>query len=401
MKIIQINAVNRFGSTGRNTMEFHNYCKSHGITSSIFCMNESKDDDNIYLVGTNYDHKLHALFSRIFGLQGYFSHFATKRMLRRIDEIQPDVVFLGNLHSNFVNIPMLLRYLAKKDIVTVLVLHDCWFFTGHCTHYTAFKCMKWQSVCRNCAHMKSGNPSLFFDSSQKVFHDRIKLFSNIPRMGVIGVSDWITEEAKKSVILSSVKSYLRIYNWIDLETFYPRETKKLRNRIGVKDEFIVLGVATEWSWMKGFSHFIEAAKRIPEAKFVLIGSIQKDLAMPENVLAQGVISNVLDLAEYYSLADVLLVCSLQETFGKVSAEALACGTPVIANDSTANPEIIGSKCGIVVHNNSDDEIESAIRLIMRTGKSVYTQNCIYRAQTEFNKDTQISKYIQYADLLCK
>lgn len=401
MKLVQINAVNKFGSTGRNTAELHSYCKLHRIDSYVFCMNESNKRDNIYFVGTNIDHKFHALCSRLFGLQGYFSCNATKKLLSQLDRIKPDVVFLGNLHSNFVNFPMLCKYLAEKDIATVFILHDCWFFTGHCTHYTSFKCYKWQSKCKKCLHIKSGNPSLFFDTSEKVFNDRLRLYSRIPRLGIIGVSDWITNEARKSVLLNSAKSFSRIYNWVDMNIFYPRETNSLKEKIGILNEFVVLGVATEWSYMKGFLHYIEAAKRLPEVKFILIGRVSNNVHLPTNVYTPGLITDVNELAEYYSLADVLLVCSLQETFGKVSAEAMACGTPIVANNVTANPEISGEECGIIINNNNDDEIECALRHIMKVGKDYYFRNCITRAHIEFSMNTQLLKYIRFAKSLLK
>ena len=62
----------------------------------------------------------------------------------------------------------------------------------------------------------------------------------------------------------------------------------------------------------------------------------------------GVINDVNKLAEQYGQADALLHLSYQETFGKVVAEALACGTPAIVYNITALPELIGSGCGAVV-----------------------------------------------------
>lgn len=117
MKIIQINAVYKFASTGRTTMEMHEYCLQHGIESYVFCPNMSDEEHNIYIIGSKLDHKLHALWSRVFGKQAFFSHCATRKMLKKIDKIQPDVVILRNLHGNYVNLPMLLKYLAKMTLL--------------------------------------------------------------------------------------------------------------------------------------------------------------------------------------------------------------------------------------------------------------------------------------------
>lgn len=397
MKIVQINAVYRSGSTGRTTEEFHLYCKEHGIESYVFCPNMSIPEDRIFRIGTTIDHKTHAIASRLTGRQACFSYFPTKRLIAKLKKIQPDAVILRNLHGNYINLPLLLSYLAKENILTVPVLHDCWFFTGHCTHYTAHKCYKWQKKCGACPLMKTDNPSLFFDTSVSMFNLKRSLFETIPQVGVIGVSKWITDEGRKSVVFKTAKGFETVYNWIDHKKFYPRESSELRRMLGINDDFVVLGVAQGWSWRKGLIHFATLAQNMPDIKIVLIGKIEERIELPSNIITPGSTESIEQLAEYYSLADVLLVCSVQETFGKVSAEALACGTPVIANNSTANPEIPGPDCGIYIDNNNPEQIAEAINKIKKLRKSHYTQACIDRAAKEFDKDIQISKYIRFIE----
>lgn len=401
MKIVQINAVYKIGSTGRNTLEMHEYCVLKGIESHVFCSNMNDIKHNIYKMGSKFDHKLHALWSRIFGKQAFFSHGATRKMLKKMDTIQPDVVILGNLHGNYINLPMLLRYLAEKNISTIVVMHDCWFFTGHCTHYFSIGCEKWQSECKNCMMMKEDNASLFFDTSNFMFRHKKSLFGAIPRLGVIGVSEWITNEAKKSAIFAHAKIYQKVYNWIDLNKFYPRDVANLKGKLGINNEFVVLGVATSWNDHKGLSHFIKVAKDLPNIKVILVGRLDEEIPLMDNLKCIGLTASVDELAEYYSLADVLLVCSPQETFGKVSAEALACGTPVIANDRTANPEIVGAECGFIVHYNNDMEIYSAIERLRKIGKTYYKNKCIERANNLFQSTIQIEKYLNVAKFLLK
>ena len=88
-----------------------------------------------------------------------------------IKQYQPDVVHLHNLHANYVNVKRLLSFLGEQDIPTVITLHDCWFFTGKCTHYTSIKCNKWQTGCEKCPSLKKDIPSWFFDCTQKMWKD--------------------------------------------------------------------------------------------------------------------------------------------------------------------------------------------------------------------------------------
>ena len=183
MKIIQINAVNALSSTGRITLELNDFFMENGCNSVIaYSKGPSVIASNEYKIGCNLDTKIHGLLSRITGKQGYFSYFATKKLLRFMDEYFPDVVILHNLHGNYINLPILLKYLAKRDIATVAVLHDCWFYTGKCCHYTTQKCYKWKESCGNCPQLKKYNKSWFFDRTKQMHRDKIKLFSAIPRL---------------------------------------------------------------------------------------------------------------------------------------------------------------------------------------------------------------------------
>ena len=227
MKIVQINAVYGFGSTGRNVAEMHDYFQQHGIVSFVFTSDKENQNEHIYRIGNKWDHKRHALFSRIWGLQGYFSKSATRKMIRHIKQISPDMVILHNLHANYIHFPLLLDFLAKNDIATLLVLHDFWFITGHCCHYTSIGCDKWKTECSHCQLLHTYNKSMFFDRSRKIHKDKKRLFLSIPQLGVIGVSKWVLNEVQQS-FLKGAKLQDYIYNWIDLSIFHPLPTTSLR-----------------------------------------------------------------------------------------------------------------------------------------------------------------------------
>ena len=94
------------------------------------------------------------------------------------------------------------------------------------------------------------------------------------------------------------------------------------------------------------------------------------------------------------MADVFLNFSVQETFGKVTAEAVSCGTPVIVNDATATPELCGEGCGYIIHNNDEDAAISAIKIIESKGKGNYTDKCRKFAVDNFDMGKGIEKYMQ-------
>ena len=393
MKVVQINAVYEFSSTGRTTMEMHQSLKAQGIDSIVFSAKNHIPNEQVYMIGNKLDHKIHALGSRIFGRQGYFSYISTKKLLSHIDRIGPDIVILRNLHGNFINIPLLLRFLGKKNIATIVVLHDCWFFTGHCCHYTEDKCFKWEVGCHHCPILHTYNKSLFFDNCRSIFNMKKVLFNNIPRLAVVGVSDWITTEGMKSPIFKNAKIIRRLYNWIDLGKFYPRTSNRIREELGLETkDFVALGVAQQWTDRKGLKNIIQAAKRLPNMKFVLVGN-KPNIQAPSNIIFPGVCSSVDRLAEYYSMADVFINFSIQETFGKAAAESLSCGTPLIVNNATANPELCGNGCGYVIDSNHESDIINALHSAASMKSKEYNKDCRQFAENTFDKEKIIKQYL--------
>lgn len=396
MKILQINAVNAIASTGRNTKELGDYLLAYGHDSMVaYSKGLSVDKKREIVIGNNIDVKLHGLLSRISGKQGYFSFFASKKLLSFMDEYKPDVVLLHNLHGNFINLPLLLKYMAKKDIVTVVVLHDCWFYTGKCCHYTSQGCYKWKESCGNCPQLKKYNKSWFFDRTEKMLNDKKKLFGAIPRLAVIGVSDWILNEAKAASVFKNARVFKRIYNWIDTETFAPRNVNALRENLGLRDKKVILAVASKWSKEKGVETLLQIAKRLnSNEKLLLVGNIG-DIELGENIIHISATNSVEELANYYSLADVFVQPSLEETFGKVTAEALSSGTPAVCFNSTANPELIGEGCGAVAAVGNLEDMLSKIRTILSDGKEKYSENCRSFAKRSFEKESNLAVYLEH------
>ena len=230
MKVLQINAVYGFGSTGRIVLEISECLNTEGIDNKVIACNNLQ---GCLKICNSVENKIHALFARVFGLDSHYSYFSTRKILKVIRKYNPDIIHLHNLHSNYINLPKLLKHLAKNDIATVVTLHDCWFYTGKCTHYITVGCDKWQKECGNCPQLKNDIPSWFFDRTTKQLKEKREGFNSIPRLAVVGVSDWITNEAKKS-LLKNAKIIKRIYNWIDTETFYPRNVDIRKNIIYLK-----------------------------------------------------------------------------------------------------------------------------------------------------------------------
>lgn len=391
MKILQINAVYGNLSTGRTMQELSDFIIDNGHISYL-AYKFANEDQNTFSFESNLEIKFHSLFSRITGLQAYFSRYSTNKLLEFIDLNKIDIIHLRNLHDNYINLNLLLSYCKIKNIPVVFTLHDSWFYNAKSSDFLD----DIKEVDNNVYNYKTlnamNNKSWFFDRSKKMIEDRKKITENMI-YAAVGVSNWITDKAKNSY-LGNASEIITISNWIDTTVFYPRKTyEPLKKK--TQDKFIILGVASFWTENKGIDHFIQLSKNIKSDEIiVLVGSIDKSIELPSNIISITLTNESNILAEIYSTADVFLNLSPIETFGKVSAESMACGTPVITNKYSANPEIVSQDTGIILESITNAKIVDAISEVRSKGKLYYSQKCIDRVISNYNLETNCNQYLE-------
>lgn len=396
MKIVQINSVCDYGSTGRIVREISDELASRETENYIIFSKGNATGKNIYRMGNEFDRKVHAFLSRLFGMQGYFSFFATKKMLKFLDRVSPDIVHLHNLHSNYINMPMLFKYLIKNDVATVITLHDTFMYTGKCVHYAMADCHKWTECCGECPQLRGGNKSWLFDRTKKMYGDKKRWYNSLNRLAVIGVSNWISDEAKKS-ILKNASVIETVYNWIDLEVFYPHKSD-IKKTLGIENKRIILGVAISWSYEKGIDDFNTLADMLgDDYKIVLVGRASDNLN--RKILHIERTSDMQMLSDLYAAADVFCNPTRRETFGKVTAEALACGTPAVVYNTTACPELVGDGCGCI---ESVGDVNAVYKDILKISdnRSDYTDTCRGFAEKNFDKSKKLNEMIEVYERIC-
>lgn len=403
MKILQINTIYKNKSTGRTCWEVEKALEKNGNESlTISQLGETSDTNHCYQVNSKNGYMFHKLMARAFGLDGYYSYFATKRAIKKIEEFEPDIVHLRNLHGGYLHLPTLFGFLSKADIPVVFNLHDTWAYTGKCPEYENAGCDKWKSECINCPQWKRYPNSWFFDRSKKIFNDKKRWYSSIRNLTVIGVSDYIKDEATKSVLFKG-RRVVRIYNWIDLVAFCPYEIKtnlETRNRYNLGNGFLVIGVSSYWKKNTEHEEICMLAKELGDDGTVcLVGGY--DVSTPyKNMIHVPNTDSVEELAKLYSCADAFVSLSTAESFGKVAAEAIACGTPAIVYNSTGIKEIPGEGCGYVVEKHDINGMLDALLKIKEDGKAQYSASCRKRAEKLFNYDINVGQLIElYKEVL--
>jgi len=311
-----------------------------------------------YKICNKFDVLWNVFLTRIFDRHGYGSKMATRRLIKRIQKINPDVIQLHNLHGYYLNLSILFEYLKKCDKKIIWTLHDCWAFTGHCVYFTMTNCQKWKKQCENCVQKRKYPNSILVDNSKNAYDKKKELFMNINKLTLITPSVWLANIVKESFLRDYEIKVIK--NGIDLEIFKPTNTIDIKTKYNIDDrKKIVLGVAAIWDDRKGLDEFIELSKNINKDNYqiVIVGLNQKQIEkMPNTIIGIQRVDNIEELVNLYTTAHVLFNPSKEETFSLVTVEAMACNTPVIAYDNSAVKELITIDTkGLLLKNNSSKE----------------------------------------------
>lgn len=391
MKIVQINATCKNGSTGKICVDISKLLTEKNIENYILYSGAKSDYPLGIQCGNTKQIKFQSLRSHINGLYGFNSKNITNKMIEKLDDIKPDIVHLHNLHGHNCNLEMLLDYLREHHIKTFWTFHDCWTFTAYCPHFTMDGCYKWKDGCHDCPQYK--NYSFFCDRSKELYEKKKKAIEGLD-LTVTTPSRWLADLVKQSFFKNYPVKVLN--NGIDLEIFKPTQSDFKKKYSIPDDKYIVLGVAFGWGVRKGLDVFVELSKRLDKEKYqiVLVGTNEKvDKSLPDNIISVHRTQNQKELAEIYTAADVFANPTREEVFGLVNVEALACGTSGVTFNTGGSPGCYDETCGSVVPCDDIDAMEKEITRICEE-KPFSAVACIKYAQ---NFDIH-NKYREYIEL---
>lgn len=395
MRLLMINSVSGYGSTGSICLDIATELEYQGHECYIAYGQLSTDYPKNFRIGTRLENHLHNVGRRLLGKQGYYTKNGTEKLVTFIKEYNPDVIHLHNLHGNYLNLEILFDYLIEVQKPIIWTLHDCWAFTGRCAYYSDLACEKWKTACHHCPQLNTYLLQLFLDKSKTMHEDKKKWFTQFKKATILPVSNWLAREVRQSLL--NCYPIEPVYNWINHSIFTPfnaaDETAKHYNL--KTDKFTIICVSAYWSKNTvRFNDLIEFATEIGDNyQIIAVGKIEDSSVLPKNCIAIPYVNGKQELAKLYNFADVYLHLSTEDTFGLVIAEAMSCGTPVVVNDVTACPEIVGEGCGYAIESRNNVSRIAAIHTIQKNGKSFYSNNCRQRVLGNFDMKTNINKII--------
>jgi len=284
------------------------------------------------------------------------------QMLNLIKEINPDIVHLNWICNGALSIEDISS--IKKPMVWTL--HDMWPFTGGC-HYSE-NCNRYEDNCGKCKIISSGEER---DLSRFIWSRKKKSLSKIANLTIVGVSRWIADCARRSSIFKG-RTILNIPNPVRTDVFKPSRKVEARRFFGFPEDkkLILFGAFNAMKdRRKGFYELTKALHKIKreDVELVVFG-ISESKSLPNFGFKTHYMREIKDeqiLAMLYCAGDVMVVPSLQESFGQTAAEALSCGTPVVAFGCTGLLDIVDHKInGYLAKPYDTDDLKRGIEWIL-------------------------------------
>lgn len=400
-KLLQINPVIRTNtSTGRIMQEIGELAMANGWDSYI-AYSGGRDGvrpckSKLMPVGTKLSVALHGLWTRLTDRHGLASNLATRRFISQVKALNPDIIHIHNIHGYFLNYKLLFDYLKDAGIPVIWTIHDCWLYTGHCYYYSSIQCDKWKSGCGKCPQRHMFPTSWFLDNSARNFKDKAVAFNSIKdNFTIVPVSEWIRGEMSHSFLKDC--RFQVIHNGIDLEVFDVQpDDKAVREKYGLGDRNIILGLASIWCKEKGWDDFVQMSQMLNENEvIVMVGVNEKQMEqLPKGVVGIRRTENVRQLTELYSAATAFVNPTWQDNYPTVNLEAIACGTPVVTYRTGGSIEAVTEKTGFIVEQGDVKGLLEAVRKIAERGKVQYTTECRAHALKNFRKEERYADYLK-------
>lgn len=394
-KILQISVEVNTGSVGRIAEQIGEAVINRGWKSYIaYARGYNPSKSKTIKIGNKLGIYWHGVMTRLFDRHCLHSTKATQKLIQQIKEISPDIIQLHHIHGYFLDMRVLFDYLSSVDIPIIWVFHDCWSMTGHCTHYEYVKCDRWKTGCYDCPEKKSYPGSLLLDRSKKNYIEKRELFTSVKNLTIVPVSNWLGGIVKESFLKECDVNV--IHNGIDIQKFQPIQSD-IREKFLIFDKKIVLGVASPWSSRKGLKDIIKLSSYLSNDKYqiVLIGLSEEQLKqLPIGIIGLTRTESVVELAEWYSTADVFVNPTYEDTYPTTNLEAISCGTPVVTYKTGGSPESITSGIGQVVEKGDIIGLAKVIKLLCAEDRDAMRVRCREYAVKHFDKDECFEKYIE-------
>jgi glycosyltransferase involved in cell wall biosynthesis len=351
MKVLHVNAFDMNNGAARAAFRLHNALLFKGVDSKMLVQIKGSNDPNILSDQSFVANVINRFRWRVSALPKLFYPKKTNRpfstswlpasgLVTKINALKPDIVHLHWIGGGMMKI----QELSGIDSPVVWTLHDNGPFTGGC--HIMWDCKKYLKECGACPVLGSEKK---IDLSTNIFRIKLDTYKKISSLTIVGVSSWISACALTSMLLRD-KKIVTIPNLIDTTIYKAKDINLARKRFGLPlDKKLILfgALSAIKDTNKGYHYLIEAIRMLnrDDVELVVFGNSNTDVTinLDFKINFLGYLESDESLNFAYSAANVMIVPSIQESFGQTAMEAMSCGTPVVCFDTTGLRDIIDHK----------------------------------------------------------
>jgi len=376
MRVLHLSTFDIGSGAARGSLWLHEALMRRNVDSMMMVGQKAGDDDSIHPLpgraarfASRVRMRLDALPLRAYR-QTEESFWSVGWLPARFDRLvkgwAPDIVHLHWVGAGFLPIAALRDFACP----VVWTLRDMWAFTGGC-HYTA-GCERYRERCGACPQLRSDRER---DLSRMIWERKEKHWRDLD-LWLVPISRWLGDCAAASPLLRHYPQEV-IPNGLDAGAFRPLPMADARRiwELPANRRIVVYGaINATRDPRKGFSQLLEGLRILgsrPDSRDILLlvfGDL-KPGDIPDCGIETRFVGHISDdrrLAALYASADVAVVPSLQEAFGKTVIEAMACGTPVVAFDSGGPQDIVSHRVdGYLAEPFSPQDLANGIRWCLK------------------------------------
>ncbi len=354
LRVALVHASDLGGGAERSVVTLHRALQSAGHASTLFVGARRTDERGVvqipYVRGLPGSRRLARFVERQLGWQAFYNpsfRALDAQLAGQFDVVHFNSLWGAGAYADITALPAITR-----QVPGVVTMRDEWLVTGHCAYFHG--CERWRSGCGSCPDLGLA-PAIERDGTASNWKRKRRALQ-ASRLHVVAISEHLKRIAEASPLLAG-KPVSRIYNGIDLNVFRPlpeeaRQAARAALGFSPSDRLVLIAGQTVEGIRQGIATplAVAALNRLgpmPDLRVIVVGHsaerVAKLLELP--AVEIGFTKSTHDMATLFQIADVCLVTSEVEAFGRIGAESQACGTPVVSHAVGGIPEVVVDGCG--------------------------------------------------------